>query len=81
MGNTSKRQSGWQELSQRPSLCLRIQDNPSNRERLLGMTCNFLRGDAALVCSLAAPNPVGDLTEAQPQDYHLSCGPVRRQHA
>ena len=44
----------------------RIQDNPSNRERLLSM-------DVQAFCAVrwfaafAAPNPVGDLTEAQLQ--------------
>jgi pimeloyl-ACP methyl ester carboxylesterase len=44
----------------------RIQDNPSNRERLLGMDvrefCAVMRRWSA---AFAAPNPVGDLTEAQ----------------
>ena len=58
----------------------RIQDNPSNRERLLSMDvqefCAVMRRWSA---AFAAPNPVGDLTAAQ--DHHLSCGPVCRQHA
>ena len=44
----------------------RIQDNPSNRERLLSMDvqafCAVMRRWSA---AFAAPNPVGDLTEAQ----------------
>jgi pimeloyl-ACP methyl ester carboxylesterase len=44
----------------------RIQDNPSNRERLLGMDvqefCAVMRRWAA---AFAAPNPVSDLTEEQ----------------
>ena len=44
----------------------RIQDNPSNRERLLAMDvqefCAVMRRWSA---AFAAPNPVGDLTEAQ----------------
>jgi hypothetical protein len=44
----------------------RIQDNPANRERLLSMDvqefCAVMRRWSA---AFAAPNPVGDLTEAQ----------------
>ena len=44
----------------------RMQDNPSNRERLLSMDvqefCAVMRRWSA---TFAAPNPVGDLTEAQ----------------